>query len=505
MAWGTTDGARTATARRVMAATAASHLAIVIGCLIAAPFAARLPIAFGLALALIVPCHRLARAVADRLPELGPPASGPQRALALAAVLVAALSVAQTARVGAFMLDERLSWGAALPGSNAHHMCLPAYLRAAELDAAGEANLYRPELYSSGQRSAPSPPTGVVGMAPWLSDPYQYPPTFLLAPRAALALSQDFPTLRAAWFALHAGAFGVIALLVALRVRPERRWRALALVAAAWSAVPILVNFQFGQVHLLVIAIAVAAMLAFQRKWDVLGGLLLASAIVAKIFPGVLGLVLVMQRRWRAAAATAAGAVALAAAARLIVGDQPFAAFVGYQLPRMASGQAFVAFFDDPFAVAENVSIPGIGYKLAALGLVGAPDAFAASAKWPWVVVLLGAMWLTARVDLGAERAPIAWLSLLLLASLLSPYAPGSYALGAAIWLLALIATSARLTARSALVLCGLWLAWQLAPVMGDLPVLWRWPRLAIAGSLAAVAALVGACGFGLRLARAAP
>ncbi len=470
-------------ARRVLAWTLAGHASILTGCLVGAWFHARVPVAAAVAILCAWPALVGARRLAARLPDA--------RAVAPIAMLLAGLSVAQTARVAAFMLDDAQTWGAAVPGVNAKHMCLAAYVRAAELSARGDANLYDRASYTGD--------TDVDGLAPWLSDPFQYPPAFLTGPRLALALTRDYDAMRAAWFALQAVAFGAFALVVAWSVDPALRWRAIAFIAPVWIAVPTLTNLQYGQVHLVVLAMALVAMLAFRRQQYGLGGGLLAAAISAKIFPGLLVLVLLLERRWRAVAATGVWLAGLAGVAWLVVGSAPFVAFVDYQLPRMSSGAAFAHFFAEPFAVAENQSIAGIGYKLAALGVPIDPIAFIAVAKWLWLAALAAAAWRAVGRDDTAS-----WLALLVLASLLSPYTPGAYALAGAVWLLALLAVNARTSAPMIAAGVAAWGLWQIAPIMGDLPGLWKLPALAVVVSFVSQGAVIAASTIALRPARGA-
>lgn len=479
--------------RRAAAWLVAGHAAIAAGCLVAAPFGSRLAVAAVAAAAALWPARWLARRlVIARLPPLQiPPGRG--RLAAIAAVVLAAASLVQTARLAAFSLDRDQRWGSTLLGRDSDHMCLAAYVRAAELSAAGEENLYERQLYDSG--------TEIDGLEPWLSDPYHYPPPFLLVGRAALAVAGDFGTIRAGWFALHAAALAALLIAVALALPARSRWRALALVPAVWIAAPTQINLQYGQVHMLVIAAALAAMVAFERGAHWRGGALLAAAIVAKISPAALVAVLLVQRRHLAVAATGVWIIAMAALAWLVLGDAPFTAFAGHQLPQLSSGEAFDPFFADVSAVIDNQSITGIGYKLSALGLDVDPLSLAAALEWLWLAVLVAVAWVVGRRGAG----PAGPLALLVLASLMAPYLPGSYGLAAAVWLLALLVAAAGVSRAVAVAAAVVWVLVQIAAVIADLPGTWRWPSLAIAvstiGQLATLA-LAGAAVYHHRSSR---
>src|SRR5262249_35904142 len=133
------------------------------------------------------------------------------RVRSLAWTLLATLAIAQMARLSAFMADDRRQWGATVPDPlSIHHQCLSAYVYAADLQRRGVANLYAAEHYPIFDPPGPTcrlVETRVAGLSPWVADAYQYPPTFLLLPRAALALTDSFAAIRAWWFVLQALAF----------------------------------------------------------------------------------------------------------------------------------------------------------------------------------------------------------------------------------------------------------------------------------------------------------
>ena len=96
--------------------------------------------------------------------------------------VLAMLAVAQTGRLSAFMADSSQIWGSTVPDPAAtRHQCLSAYVYAADLSRRGEHNIYDSRLYPAFTQP-PGRPTGmdspVVGLGPWIDDPYQYPPPF---------------------------------------------------------------------------------------------------------------------------------------------------------------------------------------------------------------------------------------------------------------------------------------------------------------------------------------
>ena len=91
------------------------------------------------------------------------------------------------------------------------------------------------------------------------------------------------------------------------------------------------------------------------------------------------------QRRWREIGWTLGFGVAFVMLALLILGTDPFVAFVSYQLPRIVSGEAFS--FNEradvpAFIVSRNLSIYGIAAKLRLLGLAGVGPTTAHALTW---------------------------------------------------------------------------------------------------------------------------
>jgi hypothetical protein len=141
------------------------------------------------------------------------------------------------------------------------------------------------------------------GGSPYLEGGYVYPP--LLALAAAPLAAFDYYTARWIWFVLsHAAFLGAGFLLWRCLGRGRAALCAIALVWAAGGAAED--GFGLGQVDALLVLLSVVAITGrgALRLVSVAGGFAL------KFFPGVLAL---LERRWRALAATAALAAALMA------------------------------------------------------------------------------------------------------------------------------------------------------------------------------------------------
>jgi hypothetical protein len=410
----------------------------------------------------------LARRLPRRLDELA-------RAHRVAAVVWTVLAVAgaaNLARMSYFMIDADATRASAIPGDDfyEHHNCLTAYYRAAVVDRAGAANVYEPTLYFGRDEDPPS--VGMIG--PFNVDPYEYPPPFLAAVRGALAVSNDFMTWRAAWFGLE--VLLLIAALVALAawIGGNEGLYALLLAPSVLFCAPVLLTLQVGNFQLAAIAIAVLALVAIERGRNVLGGSLLATITVFKVFPGLLLVYLLARRRWRASLTMVVASIALLALSVVVVGFDPFRTFVTFQLPRMSNGAAFPWLQDFVPAIAQNHSIFGIVVKLRAAGVPGMTFGVASKVAWVYSIVAVAIAWVLGRSterDRGAEA--LVWLGLLQLATLRSPFAPDVYAVIAPLWIIALLVPRVQIRGRIVLaaawiVLCGAVALLTISRPMGD-------------------------------------
>lgn len=149
-------------------------------------------------------------------------------------------------------------------------------------------------------------------------------------------------------------------------------------------------------------------------------------------------------------------------------GAAPIRDFVFYEIPRLASGEAFDFFKRDIVGKAGNYSMYGLPYRLELLGLVRDPGAIAAGLSKLYTGILLvtalfvGAESLRSSRGGGegqAARAPragdaratrlILWFALFNLAVLRSPFLP-PYGFIGTVWMVAVWALHTRTVARGA-------------------------------------------------------
>jgi hypothetical protein len=354
--------------------------------------------------------------------------------------LLALLTVVQTARLAQHVVDPSSDWWHTTQDEFwSRHSCMSAYFYAADLNRQGEENVYDADLYPVLNPDAENR-SQVQSLAP--EDPYQYPPQFLLVPRLALALSNDYRTIQAWWFTLQALLFVAAMLLLARWFGGSRGEIALWLMPLVWISVPSILNFQYGQFHVTTIVLAVAAFLAIENRRSALGGGLLAAAILAKGFPAILVLPLISMRRWRALVWTGIGLVGLTGLAVWVLGWSPFEAFLQYHLPRLQNGTAFA--FDEvwpewkAWLLAGNISPFSSIRKLAELGILPVSLELARLVH----TLFCGALLLLALFvswNRPARERAILWMALLNLAAFTPAAAWGDYVAVGTLWMAVLL------------------------------------------------------------------
>lgn len=377
-------------------------------------------------------------------------------------ILLAAFTIFQTARLSSYMGDAKRSDLSVMPGEVflKTHSCLTAYVHAVQLAKAGEQNLYDvahwPDENEIGPlRGKELSQTGPY--APFYLDGYMYPPQFLLLPHAILSVSDDFLVQRALWFGLCGLMLALSFWIVALWVGEQGKRQALWLIPLLWSSLVVMVTLQVGNVHHVVVAMAVLAMIAFDRQRPALGGGLLAFAIVSKVSPGILVVVLLVQRRWRDLAWTLGFGVFFTLLSILFFGIQPVQSFLGYQLPRLLSGDSMRWFSHTDTNIAINAGPFGIPFKLSLLGMAF-DDAWGTARliNMVFTVALLGlTVWASLQKRDRLQNLYL-WLGVLTLSALQSPFAPG-YVIMPMVWMLTLMAMEVKKTPM-VIAFIGAWL-----------------------------------------------
>jgi hypothetical protein len=355
------------------------------------------------------------------------------RAFLCVTVVAALVAVVLLSRSAVFMSDPTKTSYSTMPSNDweLRHSCLTAYF------VAGDVVLRHPNVYDESLYAAPGDdPTRprtpqMLGM--FRVDQYEYPPPFLLAPRALSWVAPGFLRLRALWFGVSGLVLLVGLLMTATSFGPGPAARAMLLAPFVLAAPATLSAFQKGNVQILVIAVSVLAMTLIARRHHAGGGALLACVTVAKLYPGLFVLYLAARREWRALVWTLVFAVLAVVLTLVDVGWAPFAAFAQH-LPGLLDGTAFPA-FRNPAAIAQNVSIPGLVFKLKLFGLTGLGFPAMQLVGTLYMIAAVGVTVVLGLRTRHVSDGPVIWLTVLVLATLRSPFLPWAYGILPALWL----------------------------------------------------------------------
>jgi alpha-1,2-mannosyltransferase len=365
----------------------------------------------------------------------------PRPFLALSALATVG-ALAQLFRLTVFMVDPTAVGFSMVPGSQweQRHSCATAYFVAAGA-VSSPSGPYAHEHYSdlgADLTADPTKPRVPLRLGQFNVDVYEYPPQFLLLPQVLRSIAPEYPEFRLLWYGL-CGLFLLAAMVTVARfLGPSVGTVALLLSPLLWVALPTFSHLQKGNVQGVVIAAAMLAMVAFERGRPAAGGALLAFATVSKLYPGLLVVYLLAERRYRDVVWTIAAGILISLITLLDLGWGAYVHFLEH-LPQLLGGEAFPA-LRMPAAMANNFSIPGLVFKAKLFGVPGMDLTAAKIVGWLYTAVILALTLLAAKKSWRPEQKPVVWLGILILATLRSPFLPQAYAALPVLWLLTLLA-----------------------------------------------------------------
>lgn len=184
-----------------------------------------------------------------------------------------------------------------------------------------------------------------------------------------------YPLATLAWNLLSLLLGGAAIWVLNRELRLAQTWRPLlAFVPLALCFDPLIEQTFYGQFNLLLLFLIVGTWAAARRGQDLLAGVFLGTAVVVKLFPGMLLLYYALQRRWRLLAAAVLTAAAWSGIALLIFGLQAHKDYVFKVLPHVHEWRA--AWW--------NLSLLGWWSRLFDPGTKGGP--VLALMQAPWLV-----------------------------------------------------------------------------------------------------------------------
>jgi hypothetical protein len=360
----------------------------------------------------------------------------------LAIILIAVL---RTIALTAFMVDPKHSELSTLPHLEdmVKHSCLTAYVYGSNLAHDPPDDMYAVANYST-DAEVPG-----LDVSPFNPEPFQYPPQFLLPVDLLLTLTTNFQAARLTWY------FGIL-LLSVLGLYLISRWiggepgaQLLLWIPVLWATPFFVTALQIGNIHFVIVVITFLAMIAFDRGHRATGGLLLAYAISSKIFPGIFGIYLLVQRRFKDALWTAGFGAALAALSALVHGPEAMHQFLTIQVPRLADGSAFEFFQREEWYPLASLAFRSILVKMEAVGLIESSTTMSGAVGLAYTLLILPICIVLAKWTPTTGSAPtlrmerfLVWSVVLALASFQGPFTPMPYAPLGPIWLLVAVAVS---------------------------------------------------------------
>lgn len=245
---------------------------------------------------------------------------------------------------------------------------------------------------------------------------YLYPPLFAIAMLPLTWLS--YPAAFAAWLAMNV-LFLAASLAIFLTGRRPRPLVTAGCILVAGAFYPVWHHLKIGQSSLLVLLLLTAAYALLRARRDTAAGLVLSGAILLKLTPGILLVLLALHRRWRAATAAVAGVLALSALSSMVVGIGPQATYFLRMVPMLGAGTAFY----------PNQSLNGFLTRVLHMGDYRKADL---SLDLPWprllavaaglvIIVLSVAAIARRRRELGGESFQDGYATLVMASLLVSP------------------------------------------------------------------------------------
>lgn len=381
-------------------------------------FYSRVTLAFILASVGIITTF-LINAIVKELPEEIDGLSKKYKIKTFFFILLAILTITLISRLGVFMNDFQNVEASVLPGIPFFktHSCLTAYVHAIHLIENGVENIYDTINWSHEANSL---------YAPFILDAFMYPPPFLLLPKFLFSMTNSFMIMRGIWFGFSGIFISIVFWKIAKWTSARNEWHSIFLIFLVGSSLSVLVTLQTGNIHHVTIAMAILAMYLFERNKPIVGGALLAFAIASKISPGLLCIVLLVQRRWRDLIWTFLFGFLYLILSILIFGIKPVEDFIFYEIPLLRSGQAMYWLDKQTNEILINVSPFGIPFKLKLLGIIlDNPWQIAKVIGNAYTVVIIIVTIYFSRLGKNPRQQACLWLGVLTLAGFQSPFAPG--------------------------------------------------------------------------------
>jgi hypothetical protein len=214
-------------------------------------------------------------------------------------------------------------------------------------------------------------------------------------------------TAKRAWLVINAIVLGLSA--VGLMQMTQLGWRRV-LIVTFLAIEPLAKGFLFGQMHLLVVALLIAAVWLARRERPFAAGIAVALAAGLKIYPAIFLLFFLRKKQWRIFAGTAAGLLALAGLSIYLFGWDVHRVYLSQILPIVGRGENI-----DPYSPGWN-SLTALLHRLFIAEpdlnphpLLAAPALYALAQPLLEVLIFLPALWLLTPGPADRDHENLEW------------------------------------------------------------------------------------------------
>jgi hypothetical protein len=169
----------------------------------------------------------------------------------------------------------------------------------------------------------------------------------------------SFHSAQLVWLIFQASVLILALVLVGWHLGGKAGSRFVLMAPLLYVSLSSQLTLHIGNFQTAAIALAMIAAVAMARGRQALGAGILSFVVLAKLFPGVVLIALAARRQWRPLVLTLVGMAGWIGLALLVFGPAPFRAFLTFQVPRVATGEAFPQ-LAVPFARAINHAVQGL-------------------------------------------------------------------------------------------------------------------------------------------------
>ena len=171
---------------------------------------------------------------------------------------------------------------------------------------------------------------------------------------------------------------------------------------------PLRTHFLYGQLHVAVLALIVAALWLYLNEWKIASGAAIALAAAIKIYPLAFLFYFLRKRQWRAVTGLVCGCLLLAGLSILLFGFEVNRVLVEQVLPRIARGEGV-----DPYTLNLN-SLTGLFHRLFVFEpqlnpkpLINMPSAYAVLQPLVEGLLFVPLLWLLTPAHAETEKETI--------------------------------------------------------------------------------------------------